>query len=204
MALDKITHVSGTAVLIAGKDIDTDRIIPARYLKCVTFDDLGEGLFYDERFTTDGASKGHPIDDPARAEASIMVSGDNFGCGSSREHAPQSIMRAGFKGIVAGSFAEIFFGNSTALGLVCARLEPDDLADLSRRVADDPDLEVGIDVDAQRVTAGGASYAAHIAPSAREALTTGYWDPIGELLEGVPAVRATAAALGHDAARSVS
>src|SRR5690606_25932605 len=112
MALDSITQVAGRAVLIAGQDIDTDRIIPARYLKCVTFDDLGEALFFDERFAEDGSSKGHPLDAPERAGASIIVSGDNFGCGSSREHAPQSIQRAGFKAVIAGSFAEIFFGNS--------------------------------------------------------------------------------------------
>jgi 3-isopropylmalate/(R)-2-methylmalate dehydratase small subunit len=197
MALERITSVSGTAVLIAGTDIDTDRIIPARYLKCVTFDDLGEGLFYDERFAADGSSKGHPLDDAARAGATIMVSGDNFGCGSSREHAPQSIMRAGFKGIVAGSFGEIFFGNSIGLGLVCARLAPADLAELSAAVAADPTLVVTIDVDAEQVAAGGATYPAQIGASAREALTTGYWDPIGELLEGVDDVRATATALGH-------
>lgn len=204
MALEKITKVSGTAVLIAGKDIDTDRIIPARYLRCVTFDDLGEGLFYDERFTPDGESKGHPLDEPARAGAVIMVSGDNFGCGSSREHAPQSIMRAGFKGIVAGSFAEIFFGNSTGLGLVCVRLGPADLADLSARVERDPSLVVSIDVEAKRVSAGDTSYPADIPQSAHEALTTGYWDPIGELLEGVPDVLSTAAALGHDTAAATS
>lgn len=204
MALAPITSASGTAVLIAGTDIDTDRIIPARYLKCVTFDDLGAGLFYDERFHADGSSKGHPLDAPARAGATILVSGDNFGCGSSREHAPQSIMRAGFKGIVAGSFGEIFFGNSIGLGLVCARLAAHDLADLSARVADDASLVVTIDVAAEQVTAGATTYPAQIGASAREALTTGYWDPIGELLEGVPDVLATAAALGHRSAEAVS
>ena len=200
MPLQKITKVAGRAVLIAGDDIDTDRIIPARYLKCVTFDDLGDALFYDERFTEDGESKGHPIDQPERRGASIIVSGDNFGCGSSREHAPQSIQRAGFSGIVAGSFAEIFFGNSTALGLVCARLAPDDLAALSAQVAADPDLVVAIDVEGERVTAGSASYPATIGDSAREALVSGYYDPIGELLEGLPEVVRTARDLGHETA----
>ena len=204
MALAAITSVSGTAVLVAGTDIDTDRIIPARYLKCVTFDDLGAGLFYDERFSADGTSKGHPLDDPARAAATVMISGDNFGCGSSREHAPQSLMRAGFKGIVAGSFGEIFFGNSIGLGLVCARLAPADLAELGASVAADPALVVTIDVEGERVVAGGTAYPAAIGASAREALTTGYWDPIGELLEGVPDVLATAAALGHDTAEAAS
>lgn len=204
MALAAITSVSGTAVLIAGTDIDTDRIIPARYLKCVTFDDLGAGLFYDERYRADGTSKGHPLDEPAREGATVMISGDNFGCGSSREHAPQSLMRAGFQGIVAGSFGEIFFGNSIGLGLVCARLAAADLADLSARVAADPTLVVTIDVVAESVTAGGTTYPAQIGASAREALTTGYWDPIGELLEGVPEVLATATALGHGAAEAAS
>jgi len=204
MALAPITSVSGTAVLIAGTDIDTDRIIPARYLKCVTFDDLGAGLFYDERFRPDGSSKGHQLDDPARSGATVMVSGDNFGCGSSREHAPQSLMRAGFKAIVAGSFGEIFFGNSTGLGLVCARLGAGDLADLSARVTADPALVVTIDVGTERVTAGETTYPAHIGASAREALITGYWDPIGELLEGVPDVLATAATLGHGVAKDAS
>lgn len=198
MPLQKVTEVAGRAVLIAGDDIDTDRIIPARYLKCVTFDDLGEALFYDERFTAGGESKGHPLDDPARAGASIIVSGDNFGCGSSREHAPQSIQRAGFVGVVAGSFAEIFFGNSTALGLVCARLAPADLAALSAQVAADPGLEVSIDVAAERVTAGSATYPATIGTSAREALVSGYYDPLGELLEGLPEVVETARRIGHE------
>lgn len=200
MALDSITQVAGRAVLIAGQDIDTDRIIPARYLKCVTFDDLGEALFFDERFAEDGSSKGHPLDAPERAGASIIVSGDNFGCGSSREHAPQSIQRAGFKAVIAGSFAEIFFGNSTALGLVCARLAPDDLAELSAMVAADPELVVNIDVANERVSVGESTYPAAIGDSAREALVNGYYDPIAELLEGLPAVTETARALGHESA----
>ncbi|HZJ09578.1 MAG TPA: 3-isopropylmalate dehydratase small subunit [Trueperaceae bacterium] len=198
MALQSITQVAGRAVLIAGDDIDTDRIIPARYLKCVTFDDLGEALFFDERFTEAGASKGHPLDDPERGAASIIVSGDNFGCGSSREHAPQSIQRAGFEGVIAASFAEIFFGNATALGLVCARLAPADLAALSVLVAADPQLVVNIDVANERVTAGDIGYPAVIGDSARDALVSGHYDPIGELLEGLPEVVKTARALGHE------
>ena len=197
MALEKITKVSGTAVLIAGKDIDTDRIIPARYLRCVTFDDLGEGLFYDERFTPDGESKGHPLDEPARAGAVIMVSGDNFGCGSSREHAPQAIRRAGFTAVIAGSFAEIFFGNATTIGLVCAAMADGPRAELAALVAARPDLTVEVDVARSEVRAAGRTFPVEIRASAREALVSGYWDPLGELLDGLDAVRAKAAELGH-------
>ena len=197
MALNGISQVAGRAVVIAGRDIDTDRIIPARYLKCVTFDDLGEALFYDERFNEDGSSKGHPLDDAERAGASIIISGDNFGCGSSREHAPQSIQRAGFKGIIAGSFAEIFFGNSTGLGLVCARLAPEHLEQLSDLVGADPRLVVNIDVVNERVSVGDTSFPAVIGDSARDALANGYYDPLAELLEGLPQVASTARALGH-------
>jgi len=199
MALAKIREARGRGVVVSGDDIDTDRIIPARYLKCVTFDGLGEALFHDERFDETGRRKGHPIDDPRHAGAAILITGDNFGCGSSREHAPQAIQRAGIRGIVAGSFAEIFFGNATTLGLVCARVGAADRADVSRRVAEDPTLEVIIDVDAQEVRVGDARYPADIGASAREALLSGYWDPIGELLEGSEQVSAVAKALGHRA-----
>jgi 3-isopropylmalate/(R)-2-methylmalate dehydratase small subunit len=197
MALTPVTEARGTAVPIMANDIDTDRIIPARYLKAVTFETMGEGLFYDERFDADGRSKGHPLDDPRRAGAAIIVTGDNFGCGSSREHAPQSIMRAGFKGMIAGSFAEIFFGNCTTLGLVCAVVDEAGRNEIAALVERDPSAEVVIDVTAQEVRAGGKTYRASIRDTAREALLTGYWDPIGELLEGVEQVKALAAARGY-------
>ncbi|HNQ98645.1 MAG TPA: 3-isopropylmalate dehydratase small subunit [Trueperaceae bacterium] len=197
MALTPVTEARGTAVPIMANDIDTDRIIPARYLKAVTFETMGEGLFYDERFDADGRSKGHPLDDPHRAGAAIIVTGDNFGCGSSREHAPQSIMRAGFKGMIAGSFAEIFFGNCTTLGLVCAVVDEAGRNEIAALVERDPSAEVVIDVTAQEVRAGGKTYRASIRDTAREALLTGYWDPIGELLEGVEQVKALAAARGY-------
>lgn len=199
MALEPIREVSGRVVVVPGDDIDTDRIIPARFLKCVTFDGLGDALFYDERFDEAGASKGHVIDAPPHAGARILLSGENFGCGSSREHAPQAIQRAGFRAVLAGSFAEIFLGNATTLGLVCARLDAVARDDLARRVTADPDLEVLVDVDTQTVRAGDARYAADIGPSVREALLTGYWDPIGELLEGADDIAATASRLGHGA-----
>lgn len=197
-AFKPFVTVSGTAVALPADDIDTDRIIPARYLKAVTFDGLGEALFYDERFTPEGEPKGHPLDEPARKGATVLVSGANFGCGSSREHAPQAIYRAGFRAVVAGSFAEIFFGNSTGIGLACVRLAPADLADLTQRVLDDPALVVTVDLEALRVEAGGRGYAAAMPESARTALTTGTYDPLAELLEGLEDVKRTAAALGHE------
>jgi 3-isopropylmalate/(R)-2-methylmalate dehydratase small subunit len=119
MALEKISIVEGKGVYVPGNDIDTDRIIPARFMKCVTFDGLGEYLFYDVRFNEDGEKKDHSLNNPLFARASIMISDANFGCGSSREHAPQSLYRAGFRAIIAGNFAEIFFGNATNLGMPC-------------------------------------------------------------------------------------
>jgi 3-isopropylmalate/(R)-2-methylmalate dehydratase small subunit len=197
MALEKIRQIRGRAVPLPGDDIDTDRIIPARYLKCVTFDGLGDSLFYDERYDEAGAPKTHPLNDARYQGATVIVSGSNFGCGSSREHAPQSIARAGFQAVIAESFAEIFFGNATTLGLVCMTVSPDDRRALIDAVRADPTLELELDVEAQQVRFGGRTVAAHLPPSAREALLQGFWDPLGELLEGVPAVREVADRLGH-------
>src|ERR1035437_9910533 len=134
MALDKITRVSGRAVHVPGNDIDTDRIIPARYLKCVTFDGLGEFLFYDVRKNEDGSNKPHPLNEPRFKGATVLLSGANFGCGSSREHAPQAIQKYGFRAVIAENFAEIFFGNSTTLGMPCVCASREDIAKLATAV----------------------------------------------------------------------
>ena len=197
MALEKLREVRGRAVPLPGDDIDTDRIIPARYLKCVTFDGLGESLFFDERFDEAGEPKAHPLNDARYQGASVIVSGSNFGCGSSREHAPQSIARAGFSAVIAESFAEIFFGNATTLGLVCMAVSPEARRALVGAVRQDPGLELVLDVEAQQVRFGDRTIDAHLPPSAREALLQGFWDPLGELLEGEDAVRAAAERLGH-------
>jgi 3-isopropylmalate/(R)-2-methylmalate dehydratase small subunit len=128
MASTPINQVTGKGVYVPGDDIDTDRIIPARFMKCITFDGLGEYLFYDVRKTEGGEDKEHNLNDPRFSGANIILSGNNFGCGSSREHAPQSILRAGFNAVIAGSFAEIFFGNSTNLGIVCVTASDEDRA----------------------------------------------------------------------------
>jgi len=197
MALEKIVKVSGTAVHVPGSDIDTDRIIPARFMKCVTFDGLGEYLFYDVRKHADGSDKEHPLNDARFKGASILLAGVNFGCGSSREHAPQAIYRYGFRAVIAESFAEIFFGNCTTLGIPCAVATAGDLADLRAAVEADPTVTVTIDVDACRVHCGDRSFPVHIPDTAREALISGHWDAIADLIEGIPSVEATASQLPY-------
>ncbi len=184
MALEKITRVAGHAVNVPGNDIDTDRIIPARYLKCVTFDGLGEFLFYDVRKNADGSDKPHPLNDPRHMGATILLSGANFGCGSSREHAPQALQKYGIRGVVAEGFAEIFHGNSTTLGMPCVTASRDDIARIAVAVEADPKTEVVIDLVNMRISFAGQSVPATLRESARDALVNGRWDPIGELIEG--------------------
>src|SRR5882757_4404325 len=167
MALAKIKEVTGRAVRVPGEDLDTDRIIPARYLRCVTFDGLGEHLFKDVRFREDGTPTDHPLNDPRFAGATILVAGRNFGCGSSREHAPQSIAKHGFRAMIAESFAEIFFGNSTALGMPCVSLERGDLERLSARIQTHPEAIVTVDLVQGIVQVGDdLTLAASIKPGA--------------------------------------
>lgn len=197
MALEKITSVVGQAVHVPGNDIDTDRIIPARFMKCVTFDGLGEYLFYDVRKDAEGNDRAHPLNDERFKAATILLSGANFGCGSSREHAPQAIQKYGFRGIVAENFAEIFFGNCTTLGIPCAVASRADIAKIAAAVQADPGTEVTIDVEAQQVRFGDQSVPAEIRGSARDALLNGRWDAIAELHEGVSQVREVAGRLPY-------
>src|SRR5687768_10532602 len=185
MALEQIKQVQGRGVYVPGDDIDTDQIIPARFLMCVTFAGLGAQLFYDARFEADGSSKGHPLDDPRFQGASVLLAGKNFGCGSSREHAPQSLHKAGFRAVIAESYAEIFFGNSTTLGIPCVSLSHADLKALAKAIEAEPALDVSVDLEKLEVRAGGKSYPCTLKASARDALTRGEWDPIAQLLEGV-------------------
>jgi 3-isopropylmalate/(R)-2-methylmalate dehydratase small subunit len=200
MALEKITQVAGKAVFVPGNDIDTDRIIPARFMKCVTFDGLGEFLFFDVRHTPEGVPTGHPIDKPEHKGAKILLSGANFGCGSSREHAPQAIHKAGFRAIIAENFAEIFFGNSTTLGIPCVNASREDIAKVAAAIEKNPALEVVVDVEKLEVRFGGESIKVTQRDSARDALVNGRWDAIGELLDGKPQVLETAAKLPYLAA----
>jgi 3-isopropylmalate/(R)-2-methylmalate dehydratase small subunit len=197
MSLAKTTTVRGTALAVPGNDIDTDRIIPARFMKCVTFDGLGEFAFYDERDFARQDGRTHPFEEPARADASILISGVNFGCGSSREHAPQSLYHWGIRGIVAGSFAEIFFGNSTTLGIPYMSASEDVRRELSERIAADPGLEVTLDVENLEIRAGDQTYPGSLPASAQQALTEGRWDPIAELLQSTEATKVVDQALSY-------
>lgn len=197
MALEKINQVKGRGVYVPGDDVDTDRIIPARFMKCITFDGLGDYLFYDMRKTDEGVEKEHPLNDPRFSEATILLAGSNFGCGSSREHAPQAIYRYGFRAIIAESFAEIFFGNSTTLGMPCVSLPRKEILEIAEAIRADPELELTIDVENRTVRAGEKSYPATIRDSARQALIEGRWDPIAELLEGREEIDGVAARLSY-------
>jgi 3-isopropylmalate/(R)-2-methylmalate dehydratase small subunit len=176
---NRIVQVSGRAVPLPLDDIDTDRIIPARYLRCVTFEGLGEHAFEDDR----KQDANHPFNRERYRGASILVVRRNFGCGSSREHAPEALHRWGIRGIVGHSFAEIFAGNCVSMGIPCVRTGEAEIADLAGRVEADPALAVTIDVERGTVTAGGRTIAGSIPASAQERLLSGSWDPLGELLE---------------------
>jgi len=183
MSLAKVTQVAGTAVYVPGQDIDTDRIIPARFMKCVTFDGLGEYAFYDVRKNADGSDKAHPLNDARFKGASILLSGANFGCGSSREHAPQALYRFGFRAVIAESFAEIFFGNCTTLGIPCVTASGQDIQVLANEIERNPKLEVTVDLVAQKVFFEDEEMPISVLATARDALTSGQWDPIAALLE---------------------
>ena len=200
MALEKITSINGRAVCVPGNDIDTDRIIPARFMKCVTFDGLGEFLFHDVRKNADDTDKPHPLNEARFKGATILLSGANFGCGSSREHAPQAIQKYGFRAVVAENFAEIFFGNCTTLGIPCATASREDIARISALVAQNPQIEVVVDVAKQEIRFAGQTVRAVVRAAAQDALVNGRWDPIGELLDGLPAVKVTATKLPYLAA----
>jgi 3-isopropylmalate/(R)-2-methylmalate dehydratase small subunit len=199
MALEKVTTVSGRAVFIPGADIDTDRIIPARFMKCVTFDGLGEFAFYDVRFNPDtGEKTEHPLNDERFKAATILLAGVNFGCGSSREHAPQSLAKYGFKAVIAESFAEIFFGNSTTLAMPCVTLTAGEIDQLRQAVEADPAVEITIDLVNKRVRSStGLDFPLNIAESARDALVAGRWDPIQELLDRESEITAKAKELHY-------
>jgi 3-isopropylmalate/(R)-2-methylmalate dehydratase small subunit len=197
MSFEQITQVTGRAVYVPGEDIDTDRIIPARFMKCVTFDGLGEFAFYDERKNEDGSEKSHPLSDPRFLGARILLAGSNFGCGSSREHAPQALYRFGFRAILAESFAEIFFGNSTTLGMPCVVMARQDILALAGLVEEDPALLVTLDLLEGKVTAADMDFKATLPDHAREALVRGKWDAIADLLENVPEIRRVAGTLPY-------
>lgn len=192
-----ITQVEGTAVPVEGNDIDTDRIIPARYLKEITFTNMGKYAFYDERFDEKGNSKPHPLNDPKYKGASIMVVNKNFGCGSSREHAPQAIMRFGIKAVVGESFAEIFSGNCTIMGIPTVTAGEKEIADLMAAVKQNPKIPVRISLTDQKLTYGQKTATLHVSGFVRKALTEGTWDSTQLMLANLDKVKKTAVRLPY-------
>jgi len=188
---------SGRAVYVPGNDIDTDRIIPARFLKCVTFDELGPALFYDERFESEGASKDHVLDAPQHAGASVLISDVNFGCGSSREHAPQALQKFGFKVVIAESFAEIFHGNCTTLGIPCLKMAAEPRGMLADLVTQLPEAEMLIDLQTKTLIFANQSFNFDMLESSREAFLSGRFDPLDELLVAKSKIAEVAARLGN-------
>jgi 3-isopropylmalate/(R)-2-methylmalate dehydratase small subunit len=184
--------IVGSVVPIRGNDMDTDRIIPARFLRTVTFDGLGEHVFKDDR-----SGGGHPFDEAKYAKAKVLLANDNFGCGSSREHAPQALMRWGIEAFVAEAFAEIFFGNCVALGLPCLKASAAAVARLMAAVEADPKLVVTCDIDAEQVWFGADSIQAQVPKGARQQFLDGSWDALGQLLDQPEAISAAAEKLPY-------
>ena len=182
-----IQRVEGRALVVAGEDIDTDRIIPARFLKCVSFDALGEQAFADDRKELEGA---HPFDQPQFQGASILVVNGNFGCGSSREHAPQALMRWGIRAVVGVSFAEIFFGNCLALGIPCTTAAPDQVLSIQAAIQADPSRAWTLDLEVMKFSAEGESWTVSLADGPGEMLRSGRWDATSQLLANGPQVDA--------------
>jgi 3-isopropylmalate/(R)-2-methylmalate dehydratase small subunit len=193
-----IRSVSGTTVVVRGDDIDTDRIIPARFLKCVTFDALGPAAFADDRAELAGSDAGpHPFDRPEHQGASILLVNRNFGCGSSREHAPQALMRWGIRAVVGESFAEIFYGNCLALGIPCLVADHDTMLAIQAAAEADPAASVAVDVAEARLSCGDQSWQLDLAAGPRQMLATGQWDATGQLLANAEALAATTARLPY-------
>ncbi len=192
--MSQVTKVSGRGIPLIGNDIDTDRIVPARFLRHITFDSLGEQVFIDDRTQAEGK---HPFDQPQYQGANILVVNGNFGCGSSREHAPQSLSKWGIQAIVGESFAEIFFGNCVAIGLPCVTAEPDTVKQLQTLLNQNPQASMSVDLEAMQVHCGDFQTSVSIGEGPRKMLTTGTWDSCGQLVSQVEQIRATAAKLPY-------
>ena len=192
-----IDQIAGRGIPLRGNDIDTDRIIPGRFLKTVKFEGLEEHVFEDDRLALRGRAAPHPFANPVYHGASILVANGNFGCGSSREHAPQALQRWGIKVVLAESFSEIFFGNSLALGLPCLTLGASDIEALMAAVEAKPQRQLVISISALTVATDGMTVSAHLPAGAREALMSGTWDATSLLLDRFEEVRQAAARLPY-------
>jgi 3-isopropylmalate/(R)-2-methylmalate dehydratase small subunit len=193
----KITKLSGTGLPMRGNDIDTDRIIPARYLKEVTFARMGDYPFFDERYSAEGKKKDHPFNDPEYSGAGVLFVNKNFGCGSSREHAPQALNRFGIKVIVGESFAAIFAGNCTMMGVPTVVVDEKEIQQLMKSVEENPKTEYTIDLENKTLTYGKYKLAIDLPETYRTALTMGSWDSTALLRANLAQVKQTAAKLPY-------
>jgi 3-isopropylmalate/(R)-2-methylmalate dehydratase small subunit len=184
----EIQIITGKGIPLVGNDVDTDRIIPARFLKSITFDGLGDQVFIDDRTAAQGQ---HPFDLPQYQNATVLVVNNNFGCGSSREHAPQAIARWGIRAIVGESFAEIFFGNCVMLGIPCVMAEAPLLETLQQHLQANPETVLTVDLETMQVKYGDHSVTVRMGDGPRQTLIAGTWDACGQLLAGVTAIRET-------------
>ncbi|WP_448561568.1 3-isopropylmalate dehydratase small subunit [Trichothermofontia sp.] len=192
--MSQVRQLSGRAIPLVGNDIDTDRIIPARFLRCVTFDGLGANVFADDR----AARKGdHPFDQPRYQGAEILVVNRNFGCGSSREHAPQALAKWGIRTVIGESFAEIFFGNCVAMGIPCVTAEAEDVAQLQAQIAAHPEQLVTVNLETMQATCGDLSVTLNLNEGARQMFLSGTWDACGQLMSHAEQIRMTAATLPY-------
>ncbi len=192
--MSQVISISGRGIPLKGDDIDTDRIIPARFLKCVTFDGLGEHTFEDDRTALKGS---HAFDQPQYEDAEVLVVNRNFGCGSSREHAPQAIARWGIKVLVGESFAEIFFGNCVAMGIPCVTAAADNVKALQEAIANHPQATIEVNIDTMQASCGDLTFPVEIGDGPRQMFISGTWDACGQLVAQASAIQQTAGKLPY-------
>jgi 3-isopropylmalate/(R)-2-methylmalate dehydratase small subunit len=192
--MSQVQSVSGRAIPLVGNDIDTDRIIPARFLRCITFDGLGAQVFADDRTQLNGQ---HPFDQPQYQGATLLVVNRNFGCGSSREHAPQAIAKWGIQALVGESFAEIFFGNCVAMGIPCVTAAPQDVQTLQSWIAANPESPITLDLNTMQAKFGDQAISVTMGEGARRMFVDGTWDACGQLVAQSDQIRQTAEKLPY-------
>jgi len=195
--MSEIKQIKGTAVPVRGNDIDTDRIIPARFLRCISFEGLGAHAFEDDRADDKTKGKVHPFDDARFQGAKVLVANSNFGCGSSREHAPQALYRWGVRAVVGVSYSEIFYGNTVAMGMPCVHVSAADAEAIQSIVEADPKAEVEVDLEADKVRVAGKEFSATVPEGPRKQFLSGGWDATSELLKDSDDIRAVAKKLPY-------
>lgn len=192
--MSEVKTVSGNGIPLVGNDIDTDRIIPARFLRCVTFDGLGEHAFEDDR---KGLEAKHPFDQAQYKNANILVVNRNFGCGSSREHAPQALAKWGIQALVGESFAEIFFGNCVAMGIPCVTADTAKVEKLQEILTDNPQASIAVDLETMKVQCGDFSAPVEMGEGAKNMFVSGTWDACGQLVDNEEKIKQTAMKLPY-------